>query len=298
MTSTALTTTILICDDHESYRKILTDILKNLPDKVRVESRKAKAIACLPRMRPTVVVTDLTPDSSNGATAFDLIRGVRAYDKRITIIVISGSLTSALAQKARRFGANHCIRKPFKAALVRKFVAKGLGPRSLTRYKLRKEHRESAAKRKNCYVCNLLTGKSDHDVSWGTCRQHSIPNNSIRPRKITPQERAWLIHGLESLRTGEYATHSIDLDTGKNPPPTLPIDPQPYLDQIDKLVVVNECRCGVKTCHTVKFRQSAEVNPRNIRTLVWTLTDDCRTLIVSVNVSTNELVDLEIIGKD
>jgi hypothetical protein len=122
------------------------------------------------------------------------------------------------------------------------------------------------------------------------------PAKPMRPRPITAQERAWLIRGLNSLATGEYVgTGVIDLDTGTPPPPGPPVDPQPYLDQLDNLVVVKKCNCGQKSCHTVDFRQSKKARHCG---LVMTQTDDGRFLIISVNELTNELADLEIIGDD
>jgi hypothetical protein len=99
---------------------------------------------------------------------------------------------------------------------------------------------------------------------------------------------------LNTLRSGEYVgTCSIDVDTGTTPPPGPPIDPQPYLDQLDNLVVVKRCKCGQKSCHTIDFRQSKKA--RHVG-LVLTETDDGRLLIICVNKETGELADLEVIG--
>lgn len=115
----------------------------------------------------------------------------------------------------------------------------------------------------------------------------------MRPRPITSQERAWLIRGLNSLRTGEYVgCHAVDLDTGRKPPLGPSIDPQPYLDQLDKLVVIDKCDCGSKNCHAVSFQQSRQ---GEILTLVKHSTDEGRWLIISVNCTTKELASLELI---
>jgi hypothetical protein len=120
------------------------------------------------------------------------------------------------------------------------------------------------------------------------------PQKPMRPRPITSQERAWLIRGLNSLRTGEYVgCHAIDLDTWRHPPLGPPVDPQPYLDQLDKLVVIQKCNCGGKPCHTVYFQESQW---SEMRTLVMHCTDDGRWLNICVNHTTQELVKLEIIG--
>ena len=118
------------------------------------------------------------------------------------------------------------------------------------------------------------------------------PEKKMRPRPITAQERKWLIRGLNALPTGEYVgCHSINLATGSHPPPGPPINPQPYLDQLDKLVVVSKCNCGGKNCHTVTFRDVPKGKPR---TLVMHNTDDGRWLIITVAKDTQELAGLEI----
>jgi hypothetical protein len=137
-------------------------------------------------------------------------------------------------------------------------------------------------KRKGRYVMGPFRGER----VW-------LKDTSIRPRKITTRERAWLIRGLNSLRTGAYVgTHAINLDLGTNPPPGPPVDPQPYLDQIDKLIVVKKCRCGQKNCYTVTFRQSHL--GRSVG-LVMHYTEDDRRLIICVNNKSRELSELEII---
>jgi len=119
------------------------------------------------------------------------------------------------------------------------------------------------------------------------------PRKKMRPRPVTTKERAWLVRGLESLRTGEYVgCHSINLATGKPPPPGPPRDPQPYLDQLDKLIVVSRCNCGLKNCHTVAFQGFQK---GKIRTLVMHNTKDGRWLIITAHEDTNELTELEVI---
>ena len=132
----------------------------------------------------------------------------------------------------------------------------------------------------------------DHIFSPG--KRIWLRDSSIRPRKITPKERAWLIRGLNSLTTGEYVgSHAIDLDTWQKPPLGDPMDPRPYLDQVDNLIVIKKCKCGGKRCHTVTFRQSGEGESV---ALVEHSTTDNRWLIICVNEKTRELSELEIIG--
>ena len=126
MESTNLKSTILACDDVAAHIKLLKLVVKDMGWKIVIAASKAKAIARLSKIRPAVVTTDLTPDHEpDGADAFDLIRAIRAYDVRITVIVISGGLNTAQARKARRL-ADLCLRKPFDPLMLRKAIEKGL----------------------------------------------------------------------------------------------------------------------------------------------------------------------------
>jgi hypothetical protein len=74
------------------------------------------------------------------------------------------------------------------------------------------------------------------------------------PRPLTEQE--WLRRALALLPTGEYLGGGRwrDAQTGELQPLDPPIDPEPYLAQIDSLQVVDACRCGDPKCHYVRFQ--------------------------------------------
>jgi hypothetical protein len=113
-------------------------------------------------------------------------------------------------------------------------------------------------------------------------------------RPITEQEREWLVQGLQSLATGEYSGGGnwIDCETGKVLPKDEPIDPKPYLDQLDALRVMAQCDCGDPNCHTVHFQG---FSPGNSVALVEFHTEDDRMLIILVDRDTDKLAELEII---
>ncbi|MBC7324172.1 MAG: hypothetical protein H5T99_02510, partial [Moorella sp. (in: Bacteria)] len=114
------------------------------------------------------------------------------------------------------------------------------------------------------------------------------------PRPLTEEEKGWLREALALLPTGEYMARSRWRDPilGGTMPLDLPIDPGPYLAQIDELVVTSRCDCGDPRCHTVTFqhfRQGKSV------ALVHTTTGDGRQLIVFVDADTRMLSELEVI---
>lgn len=112
-------------------------------------------------------------------------------------------------------------------------------------------------------------------------------------RPITDQEHAWLIRGLKTFETGEYegGGNATDAKTGETLPPPEPIDPAPYLAQLDGLRVVGKCGCGQPNCHTIKFQHHGEGSSA---AFVTHHTEDERLLIVFEN-DDGMLSELEII---
>jgi hypothetical protein len=71
-----------------------------------------------------------------------------------------------------------------------------------------------------------------------------------------------------------------------------PVDPAPYLAQVDELVVVDQCKCGQPGCRTVSFQH---YRPGRAVALVHTETEDGRVLIVGVDEETDGLAELEVV---
>ena len=113
-------------------------------------------------------------------------------------------------------------------------------------------------------------------------------------RKLTEQEKKWLIRGLNTLKTGKYfgGGRWVDMKTGKTLPLDKPIDPRPFFNQIDDLRVVYKCKCGDKNCHTVHFQHYCR--GKSVAIISY-YTKDGRRLIIFVNEQTRKLSELEII---
>jgi len=114
------------------------------------------------------------------------------------------------------------------------------------------------------------------------------------PRSLTEEEKRWLRQALALLSTGEYLGGGrwVDVETGETMPLGPPVDPEPFLKQLDSLLVVDECRCGDPNCHTVRFQH---YRPGRSHALVHTETDDGRQLIVFADEETRLLTELEVI---
>jgi hypothetical protein len=110
-------------------------------------------------------------------------------------------------------------------------------------------------------------------------------------RKLTRQERIWLLRGLRSLKACQVkdkklkGKHSILGKFFKN------IDVKKTLKTLNELKVIGKCGCGDPKCHTVQFQhfkpfQSIGFVDR---------TGDHRYLLIGFDKKTKMLTELEVI---
>ncbi len=115
-------------------------------------------------------------------------------------------------------------------------------------------------------------------------------------RKLTKQEKDWLIRGLKTLATGEYhgGGQWVDGETGKLKPLDKIKDPEPFLKQIDELRVVHKCKCDDPDCHTVHF-QHFERGKCGAIVVIQLKDGRGRMLIIDVHKESKMLAGLEVI---
>lgn len=113
-------------------------------------------------------------------------------------------------------------------------------------------------------------------------------------RKLTKQEKKWLIYGLKTLETGEYRGGGkwIDGKTGKIKSLDEPKSAELFLRQIDEIRVVRKCDCGQPECYTIKFQN---YEPRKCGVMIETVTEDGRIMLIDVHNETQIPAGLEII---
>jgi hypothetical protein len=117
---------------------------------------------------------------------------------------------------------------------------------------------------------------------------------NLGERELTPQEREWLVLGLQTLATGEAfgGGRWIECESGSVKSVDSPVDPEPYLSQVSSLRVIGDCPCGEPKCHTVRFQHYERGKSVAI---VCHHTSDGRQLIINVHEGTGLLAELEII---
>ena len=107
---------ILIVDDEEVMRNLLCDILTDAGYKVEAVSCGDEAIEKVQQGKFSIVVTDLKMPGMNG---IEVIKGLRAINSGICVIVITAYPSIESVIEAMREGAYDYIIKPFNIEELR-----------------------------------------------------------------------------------------------------------------------------------------------------------------------------------
>jgi DNA-binding response OmpR family regulator len=100
--------TILLVDDDEGVRAMLSDFLQMHGYRVQSKSNGEEALAYYEECRPDLVVTDIDMPVMNG---LELIRSIRSLDTSLPVMAISGDASHLIA--AENLGAHESFVKPF-----------------------------------------------------------------------------------------------------------------------------------------------------------------------------------------
>ncbi len=110
---------VLVIDDEFGPRESLRFLLKDRYNVFCAESVDA-GIAELKREPPDVIIMDIKMPGKSG---IDGLREIRAIDKDISIIMLTGFGSLETAQEAIRHGANDYVKKPFDTKEMREIVS-------------------------------------------------------------------------------------------------------------------------------------------------------------------------------
>jgi DNA-binding response OmpR family regulator len=105
---------VLVVDDEESLLKLVTQILTELgytPVGFTASTAALEAFSADPQFFDAVI----TDESMPGSSGSELIRNIRAIRPTIPIVLVSGYLSSAIAERARHAGADEVLKKPLSA---------------------------------------------------------------------------------------------------------------------------------------------------------------------------------------
>jgi len=118
---------ILLVDDEESIRKLLSRMLESTYDvEVAPDGDAALRLLREPDAHYDLMISDLNMPGMDGLT---LIREAQHIDPTLTAIVITGYSTESTAIEALNLGVAGYLTKPFGTAQVLAAAAKALGAR-------------------------------------------------------------------------------------------------------------------------------------------------------------------------
>ena len=100
---------VLVVDDEEIIRNLLTDVLRDEGCKVTAVINGAKAVDRVKEEIFDIVFSDVHMPVMNGAETVKAIKEIRAE----TVIVMMDSYPDHLLAQAKEAGAITCIHKPF-----------------------------------------------------------------------------------------------------------------------------------------------------------------------------------------
>ena len=170
--------TILIIDDDEQVRKLLTEILGADNHCTTVESAEC-ALAVLDTTNFDLVISDI---NMSGISGLELVPTVLHKNPDAVVIMISGQQTIEYAIEAMRVGAFDYITKPFDLPLIEAAVRRALSHHQLLDQKRRYEdHLEDLVKNR--------TAEIEHMAYYD--RLTDLPNRSLFTDRCTKEiERA------------------------------------------------------------------------------------------------------------
>ena len=115
---------VLIADDDNVTRHLLRSIFLQSELEVVGEATNGEdAVAYCRSMQPNVLLLDLNMPRMNG---FEVLQTIRLNHPKLAVIMISSDATLSNVEKARKFGVDNFIVKPFTAARVLDAITRSL----------------------------------------------------------------------------------------------------------------------------------------------------------------------------
>jgi CheY-like chemotaxis protein len=120
---------ILIVDDEPAVREVLSGYFEHQygPRGFRVETATngAEALVAVRLRRPALVLLDIDMPGMGGVEA---LRGVRAIDPKVPVIMVTGNEDTRVAGVVLEAGAHSYLPKPVKFPYLAHLAATVLGP--------------------------------------------------------------------------------------------------------------------------------------------------------------------------
>ena len=115
------TSRILVVDDEEVIRRLLTEVLAEEGYWVTTVSDGQQAIDLLERERFNLIITDMVMP---GVSGIEVLRAAQRIDPQCPVVVLTGYPSVDSVRRLVRLGASDYIAKPFNVDVLRVTVAK------------------------------------------------------------------------------------------------------------------------------------------------------------------------------
>jgi len=170
-----MSTEILIIDDNSDIRNIINDLISDTGYKTRLAANYNQALNEIDKKLPDVAIIDVKLDKGDN-DGLELLSHIKAKDKNIPVIMITGHANVEMAIKALKAGAFEFIEKPFNQERLLNFVN-----RAVENIKLKKKNKEFENK---LFYSYELIGNSEN-----------IKNIKEQIKKISISESRIFING-------------------------------------------------------------------------------------------------------
>jgi len=107
--------TILLVDDEEIQRRLLTAFLERFCCTIHTAADGTEAIRLLRKTRFDLIITDLQMGTTSG---MDVVKAARSISPNTLIFMMSGCSESKEIEAAYRYGTNEYLLKPFSMAVL------------------------------------------------------------------------------------------------------------------------------------------------------------------------------------
>ena len=116
---------ILIIDDNSDIRDIINELIIDAGYKTRLAANYNQALNEIDKKLPDVAIIDVKLDKSDN-DGLELLSHIKAKDKNIPVIIITGHANVEMAIKALKSGAFEFIEKPFNQERLLNFVTRAV----------------------------------------------------------------------------------------------------------------------------------------------------------------------------
>ncbi|MBU6391621.1 MAG: response regulator [Planctomycetes bacterium] len=107
-----LTKRILIVDDEEGYRKVLTNSLTDIGYETKAVNNGLEALEEIRRKKYSIILLDVKMPGMDGIELLDRIQEIK-FISHSNIVIITAYTDQDIAKEAVRKGAKKVITKPF-----------------------------------------------------------------------------------------------------------------------------------------------------------------------------------------